>query len=136
MIECCGNLVGVVNRLALAAPARLAWVFLGNLDARALGQQTRSIRKFQVLQLHHEADRVAAFSTSEALEEAAIGMNVERRCFLAVKWAQTYEVTSALVKRDILTDQSRKIGSCENLAHHRLVDPHRVCLRAGPGLPR
>jgi hypothetical protein len=90
------DVVGVIDRLFLAADARGRGVLGFECDPGALGEHAHRVDEIHVVVQLHETDHVACGVAAETLEEAAIGMHVERRRFLAVKRTQADEIVTAL----------------------------------------
>jgi len=74
--------------------------------------------------LLHELDDVAARAAAEALEEAAVRVDVKRRRFFAVERAQSDQVIAALPKLDVRPDERADVVAREYLANRRLIKPH------------
>ena len=90
-----GDVVGVIDRFFFAAHARGRRVFVLELDAGPLREQTHRVDEVDVVVQLHEADHVARGVAAEALEKPAVRMHVERRRLLAVKRAQPDQVVAA-----------------------------------------
>jgi hypothetical protein len=67
---------------------------------------------------------VAALTAPEAFEEAAVGMDVERRGLLAVERAEADEVVPAFAKRDVVADETADVGPGKNLGDRGVGDAH------------
>ena len=82
------QLVGGVNLLLFAARARGFGRLLGECDPGPAREHARGFRERNALEQLNELDRVAALPAAEALEEAAIGMDVKRGRVLGMKRAE------------------------------------------------
>ncbi len=93
-------------------------------------EHARGFGERHVFEKLHELDRVAALTAAEALEEAAIGVNVERRRVLGVKRTESDEVVAALAQLHVRPDQLADVRPGENFANRRLFELHRLLVFA------
>src|SRR5581483_7593599 len=130
------DVVRVIDRLPLVARARRARIFRLELDAGALREDAHGVDEPDVLVLLQEAERVAARAAAEALEEAAVGVDVKRRRLLAVERAQPDEIVAALAQRDVRPDHLADVGAGQDLALDAVVDTHGTHVRRAGCPPR
>src|SRR5262245_11514136 len=103
-IERGGELVELEHRDPLAAhPPQLGVLLdLRNLDVESVRELLGHLDEALALELHHEREHVALLLAAEAHEEALVGLDVERRCLLAVERAEALPVLPGLLELDVL----------------------------------
>ena len=77
---------------------------LVDLDAGACGQRAESLGEGRAIPLHDEAEDVAAQAAAEAMPRLARRGDDERRCLLAVEWAEALVGCAGLLQRDRFAD--------------------------------
>ena len=118
-------------------------------DAGPVGQQAHRVDEVEVLHGAHEGDGVARRLAAEAVVEALLGVDAERRRLLGVERAEPAPATAHLAQRGVLADQRDDVGGRPDLGdlfvrypHARTVprrcpaDRPRHRLRARPGAGR
>jgi hypothetical protein len=84
-------------------------------DARALGEHAHRLGEGAALDLHDEVDGAAALLAAEAVEEAALGVDVEARRLLLVEGAEAGERAAATRELDRLADEGDEVGALLDL---------------------
>ena len=95
-----GEAVDVEHALALVLRGHFLGSLLAflNLDIVFLGEVTQGFRVGVMLVLHDETHRVACLAASEAFEDVAGRIDVERRCLLLVERAYADKVGTAFLE--------------------------------------
>lgn len=98
-VELGGGLVGLDQPDAFAALVGgvVAALLVAQGDARLGGEALDRLREGEVVDLHHEGDRVAALLAAEAVEQALAGTDLEGGGLLVVEGAESFEVSAARV---------------------------------------
>ena len=106
------ELVQLEHRHPLAAQLAQLRVLLHarDHDVEAAGELLGDLDEALALELHHEAEDIAVLLTPEAVKEALVRRDVERRCLLAVEGAQALPVTARLAQLHVLTDDRDDVG--------------------------
>ena len=113
-------------------------------DARPVGQEPDRVDEVEVLGRPDESDRVARRLAAEAVVEALLGVDAERRRLLLVERAETRPAPTALPQGRMLADQRHDVGRRPDLGdvligdgHARRVPPGcpAACRRPPPGRP-
>ena len=119
-----GLLHGVEQDLApLAVPARAR--VLADGDARLVGQAPHRIDEVEVLDGPDEADGVALGLAAEAVVEALVGVDAERRGLLAVERAQADPPAPLPLERGVLPDEGHDVRCGPHPGDVLIGDPHR-----------
>ena len=84
----------LAQRALLAAGSAGTGLVLDD-DVEALAEGLDGFGKAELLGLAHEGDEVAGFAAAEALEEALVGIHIERRRLLVVERAQALQPAGA-----------------------------------------
>jgi len=108
-------------------------LLLGKLDARSLGQRAYGVRELEVIPLHDVGEDIAPLSAAEAVPEARVGIDLERRGLLAVEGAAAPELPTSLPQLDGLAHQGDDV---RRLAHPLLVLVGYQRTPPTPELPR
>src|ERR1700729_2320484 len=116
--------VRLVHSLALASGAGRARVLRLELDPGFARERADGVREGEILGFLQERDYVAAGAAAEALEKAAIGVNVKRRRLLGMKRAKPNEVVSALAQRHVLPDEARDVDASPDFVKSVLIVSH------------
>jgi hypothetical protein len=106
-------------RLLLALGVRLV---LDHVDAGALGERTYGLYEVEPLRLLDELEDVARSMATEAMIEAALGVDVKARRFLFVKRTQTREAAAAPLQLDRLADQLDDLRLASDAVNRLLPD--------------
>src|SRR5262249_44084529 len=77
---------------------------LGQCDPEALRQMLHRIEESKLLLQLEKLDHVAADAAAEAVKEALVAVDVERRRLLTVKWTQPFVRGSRLLQRHVVLD--------------------------------
>jgi hypothetical protein len=121
--------VGHVVELAeLLVQARLSRVGFLHLDAHLAAQLARGLRKGEVLVTHQEGEGVAAGVTAEAVEDLAVGVDVEGGGLLFVERTQTLVIAACGLEGDVAADELNEIDAIANRLD-RLVGNSAHCQR-------
>ena len=83
---------------------RLISAIVRDLEARALCQKAHGVAVGEVLDLHDEIHHAAALMAAEAVENALLRRDGERRRLFAMEGAEAEQVAAPARQRDILPD--------------------------------
>ena len=81
----------------------------GNGDATFLRNDANRFGKRTFLHFHHEFENVSADSAAKAVINLSRWMNVERRRFFGVKWAQARENSARLFQLNVFADHANNV---------------------------
>ena len=120
---------------ALALQCGVARV-VGQLHARARGQELDRLHKAQPLHLHDELDRRAARMAAEAVEHLLVRRNGERGRLFAMQRAQPPQAAALGAQLHIRRDDGNDVVLCQQLVQPRVRERHAARLlsaRRPPG---
>ena len=104
--------------------ARGGRAVVAQLDARAPGEALDRLREVEVLDLAHERDDIAAGLATEAVVEALLGVDGERRGLLGVERAQTHPPAPHLAQGDVLAGDLHEVDGGPHLRDVLVEDAH------------
>src|SRR5690606_32054645 len=91
-----------------------------------LGQRLERLSEVDLVDLHHEVERIAPRAAAEAVVVLALGEDDERRGLFLVEGAEPLKIRACLTQVDVLTDQLNDVGPVtyllDGIAAHGL--PH------------
>ena len=108
MVELGGRLERSVEAL-LAAPGHPT-LLLVELDVGPVGEQPHRVRELHVVDLHHEAEYVAAQPAAEAVPQLSGRIDLERGRLLPVERTQPPEQPALGLEQDSLVDERDEVG--------------------------
>jgi hypothetical protein len=129
---------GGLVHLQQVAPAPLPRRAAAHLDAHPLAEEAQRVAELHALGPHHELEGVALGAAAEAVEEAAVDVDVERRGALGMEGAQALQLAATGgLERHRLPHQLRQVDprpdlllGVVELAHG---PPARLTCRRPPG---
>ena len=83
---------------------------LGQIHPRALGEEPDRLYVGEGLHLHYEGDDVAARTAAETVIELPLRVDVHRRVFVGVEWADAGVARPLFDKRDVLRDYAHDVA--------------------------
>ncbi len=125
-VELGGGLVGLDQPDAFAALVGgvVAALLVAQGDARLGGEALDRLREGEVVDLHHEGDRVAALLAAEAVEQALGGADLEGGGLLVVEGAEALEIAAARVAQlEVLGHDGVDRDGVPYRLHVVVVDP-------------
>ena len=73
--------------------------------------------------LDQERERVAALAAAEAVEDPAVGIDLERRRLLVVEGTEALEAAAGLLERDVPADELDEVGAIADRLERLFGDP-------------
>ena len=117
---------------------RLISAIVRDLEARALCQKAHGVAVGEVLDLHDEIHHAAALMAAEAVENALLRRDGERRRLFAMEGAEAEQVAAPARQRDILPDDVLNgipgvefIQKCRGKSHGSASFQPRTCQPVG-----
>ena len=104
--------------------ARGRRVVVAQLDASASGESLDRLCEVEVLDLSHEGDDVAAGLAPEAVVEALLRVDRERRGLLRVERAEAHPPASNLAQGDVLAGDLDEVDGGPHLGDVLVEDAH------------
>ena len=115
--SCCRNqaaadswILSSVSRSAVLGPLLVALLELRQRHPEALRELLHRVGKPDLVVQLEELQHVAADAAAEAVEEALVAVDVERRRLLAVERAQPLVGGAGLLERDVVADHHDDVG--------------------------
>ena len=98
-------------------------------DAEAGSETGDGFGKGHIVVLDEERNDVATRLTSEAMEDAAIGIDVEGGRFLFVERAEPLPASAGVLELHVAPDHADDVGSITHLVDRGFRDPTQSCPR-------
>ena len=114
------------TRLAALGHARCAG--LVDIHMRAVGKIPNGIGKTEVVGLHYETERIAAFAAAEAMPQLRARVYLARRRLLVVEGTAAPVLTTSLAQWHTLAEERNDIGCLANLVDVLIADCHAVVI--------
>ncbi len=112
----------------LVVAARL--VVLMERDASSVGQEPHRVDEVEMLHAADKGDGIARRMAPEAVVEALLRVDAERRCLLGVERTQARPPPADLLKRRVLANERHDVGGRPDRGDFLVGDPH------DPNVPR
>ena len=93
-------------------------------DAGPVGEEAHGVDEVEMVHGPHEGDGVAGLLAAEAVVEALLGVDAERRRLLGVEGAQPAPAPADLLERGVLADELHDVGGRPDLGHLLVRYPH------------